>query len=104
MTTGMRRWAAVLVVTIGALLPEAARAGSLLGWFEPKDCPPSDYTSLHYWAPTAWRVHAHFHVPGVPMEAELRYPEVPSPIEVRHFHCPATPPFSMSYIEPRIPR
>jgi hypothetical protein len=94
------RWWAVLVLLAGLLFPAGSYAWPF-GLFQhvPPDCPPGEYSPLHYWAPTLWKWHVKHHgVPGepVPLYAEDYEHIGPQSYLFIPYHCPSAPPDGLS--------
>ena len=55
-------------------------------------CPPSSYSSCHYWTPTVYRWRAYHHIPGPYLYAADRYPEMPPTYQFIKYPCRAVEP------------
>lgn len=85
----------VLGLLLGLLVPSAAQAGPYIGewgwWWHPApNCPPGQYSWLHYWAMRLYRFRAWAHPsnldqypPGTP---------VPAPLQANRSRCQGNPP------------
>src|SRR4051812_44416101 len=93
-------WRVLLVLSGAFFLPNASHAGPFgLFNFVPPDCPPGDYSPLHYCAPTLWKMHARCHgVKGEPVSlyADESCFQVEPRYLYRPFHCPSAPPDGLS--------
>jgi hypothetical protein len=92
--TGRRLTALVLLV--GLLAPSPVLAGPFIGewscWWRPApDCPRGEYSHLHYWAPTVYKVRACVHPSMLDQYPPGPYPPVPLTYEFRKYCCPAGP-------------
>jgi hypothetical protein len=91
------RWRAALVLGWGLLLPATAAAGPYLGnwgwcWHQGRDCPRGEYSPLHYWAPTVYRVRACIHPSNLDQYPPGPCPPVPAPVIFNQYRCIANPP------------
>ncbi len=92
---------AVLVVAAGLVAGSPVGAGPLKDFFCPCDCPPPDYSPLHYWTPGLVRLHD-AHGPKLGVYAPDRHPEIPPTYTILKFPCPAVDP-AATLIEPPTP-
>ena len=68
-------------------------------WLGRRDCPRSEYSPLHYWAPGLYQVRAWVH----PSNLDQYPPGVPAPVnmEVTKSRCRTLPPMATSpYADP----
>lgn len=76
------------------LLPGPSSAGVLTGLFC-KDCPPSQYTPLHYWTAGLYRLYNCKHGPHVNQYPPDRQPYVTPGYEIIRYPCPQGDPPSL---------
>jgi hypothetical protein len=94
------------MLLLGLLVPAPALAGPFLGewgwcWQPSRDCPRGDYSPLHYWAPTVYRVRACLHPSNLDQYPPGPHPPVPATYEYHRYCCPTTPPAPTSpYADP----
>jgi hypothetical protein len=85
---------ALAVITLAA--PEVSAGSIWKSAHEQKaDCPPSQYSCLHYLTPNLYRVYEQCHGPKVGLVAPDRYPQFPLHYEITTFPCPTAPPNSI---------
>jgi hypothetical protein len=90
------RWRTALVLMLGLLVPSPALGGPFLGewscWWRPApDCPRGEYSHLHYWAPTIYKVRGCVHPSNLDQYPPGPYPPVPPSYEVRKYPCASIP-------------
>jgi hypothetical protein len=90
-----KMWAAALVWA-AATMP--AWAGDPNEGGHKHRCPPPSYTPLHYWLPTAYRLHE-IHRPWQYTYPVDQFPMVPLHFESTRYPCPPVPPavFTANY-------
>jgi hypothetical protein len=88
----LNRASAVLVAFCGLLSCTDAQAGPYTHAERKAGGPPSEYSPLHYWAPTLYRWGQFLHPPTVPLYAADRYPGLPNPMGMAVYPNPAVTP------------
>jgi hypothetical protein len=85
-----------LIVGLGLVLSQQARADGLRYW----DCPKPSYSPLHYWAPSLYRARAYTNPYPPGLYATDHFPGVPFGYNVQTFPCPAADPAALPYSYP----
>lgn len=88
------RWSLAAVV-LGACLLLPARASAqwpIANWLKYPDCPKSEYSCWHFWAPEAVRGVEHHRRTSVSVYAPDRFPCVPPRSMILRYPCPAIDP------------
>jgi hypothetical protein len=100
------RWWTALMVLLGLLVPSNVLAGPYIGdwswcWHPAPDCPRGEYSWLHYWAPTLYRVRDCVHPSNLDQYPPGPFPPVAPSYEISKYGCrclPAMP--SSPYADP----
>jgi hypothetical protein len=88
-----RTWL-LAALTFGVGLSATGTAAAEWPWErlrQKHECGRGDYSPLHYWAPTLYRL-SRLHSPRVPMNAADRYPGLPASYQITTYPCPYAPP------------
>jgi hypothetical protein len=66
-----------------------------------RDCPRSEYSRLHYWAPSLYKARACLFPSNLDQAPPGLGPDFPAPVEVNKYKCRANPPQPSSpYADP----
>ena len=86
------RWGMALVLLLGLLVPSVAQAGPYIGewgwWWHPApNCPPGEYSWLHYWAMRVYRFRAWAHPSNLDQYPPGVCPPLPAPLFANRWRC-----------------
>jgi hypothetical protein len=87
---------ALWLLAAGLFLPAGARAGVLSNLYHncKYDCPPGQYSHLHYTTPTVWRLYAHCrmsHLGQPTPQVDSTLPATPIAFDAFRPKCPYVP-------------
>lgn len=103
MTDRHRRWRTALLLGLALVTPGIALADPDGGWLphSRRDCPRTEYSLLHYWAPSLYQVRACLRPSDLDQYPPGPFPPVPATFDVNKYKCRTIPPIpSAPYADP----